>query len=122
MGGPFFRQNSKTADVFLTGFLLGRCGACLHAQVRSSYAADLQHRTELENLLRGAVEEVVQEVMHEQGRICDTNSVGSFSCRVCISCLGCDMFVFVPIGLKSFRSTQLEPQSVVSPQQYSLTT
>ena len=34
---------------------------CL-SQVRSSYAADLQQRTELENLLRGAVEEVVQEV------------------------------------------------------------
>ncbi|CAM9168370.1 unnamed protein product [Ectocarpus sp. 12 AP-2014] len=37
-------------------------------QVRSSYAADLQQRTELENLLRGAVEEVVHEIRAKQKR------------------------------------------------------
>eukprot|EP00752_Nemacystus_decipiens_P006207 g5600.t1 len=37
-------------------------------QVRSSYAADLQQRTELENLLRGAVEEVVQEIRAKRKR------------------------------------------------------
>ncbi|CAM9614149.1 unnamed protein product [Ectocarpus sp. 4 AP-2014] len=37
-------------------------------QVRSSYAADLQQRTELENLLKGAVEEVVQEIRSKKKR------------------------------------------------------
>lgn len=70
--------------------------ACLHAQVRSSYAADLQHRTELENLLRGAVEEVVQEV--RAGRRTSNDVSNPF--------LPWSPRVRVPMNLALFRSTR----------------
>lgn len=70
---PDLRKGQFHCDSRFLSVLLACVLACLLAcwlaylkvQVRSSYAADLQHRTELENLLRGAVEEVVQEVRAE---------------------------------------------------------
>ncbi|CAM9974268.1 unnamed protein product [Ectocarpus sp. 6 AP-2014] len=74
LGAGAARQSGAEADASRYKEIIKRLKRLLETerrnlrQVRSSYAADLQQRTELENLLRGAVEEVVQEIRSKQKR------------------------------------------------------